>query len=141
MNNPTSAATRAQTELFHARSLGISLTVKDFPVSLAWYTEVLGFTKTRDFVRDGVVTGAALMAGDVEVSINQDDGKKGKDRVLGQGISMRLTTDESIDDVAARVRAAGGTLDSEPADMPWGARIFAITDPSGYKLVVSSPRK
>ena len=141
MNNPTSAATGAQTELFHARSLGISLTVKDFPVSLAWYTEVLGFTKTRDFVRDGVVTGAALMAGDVEVSINQDDGKKGKDRVLGQGISMRLTTDESIDDVAARVRAAGGTLDSEPADMPWGARIFAITDPSGYKLVVSSPRK
>ena len=141
MNNPTSAATRAQTELFHARSLGISLTVKDFPVSLAWYTEVLGFTKTRDFVRDGVVTGAALMAGDVEVSINQDDGKKGKDCVLGQGISMRLTTDESIDDVAASVRAAGGTLDSEPADMPWGARIFAITDPSGYKLVVSSPRK
>ena len=141
MNNPTSAATRAQTELFHARSLGISLTVKDFPVSLAWYTEVLGFTKARDFIRDGVLTGAALAAGDAEISINQDDGKKGKDRVLGQGISMRLTTDESIDDVAARVRAAGGTLDSEPADMPWGARIFALTDPSGYKLVVSSPRK
>jgi len=141
MNNPTSAATRAQTELFHARSLGISLTVKDFPVSLAWYTEVLGFTKTRDFVRDGVVTGAALMAGDVEVSINQDDGKKGKDRVLGQGISMRLTTDESIDDVAARVKKGGGKLEAEPADMPWGARIFVITDPDGYRFVVSSPRK
>ena len=141
MTNPTSSATRAQIEPFHARSLGISLTVKDFPVSLAWYTEVLGFTKMRDFVRDGVVTGAALMAGDAEISLNQDDGKKGKDRVLGQGISMRLTTDQSIDEVAARVKAAGGKIDSEPADMPWGARIFALTDPNGYKLVVSSPRK
>ena len=141
MTNPTSAATGVQTEPFRARSLGISLTVKDFPVSLAWYTEVLGFTKTRDFVRDGVVTGAALMAGDVEVSINQDDGKKGKDRVLGQGFSIRLTTDQNIDEVAARVMDAGGKLDSEPADMPWGARIFTITDPDGYRFVVSSPRR
>jgi len=121
--------------------LGLSLTVKDFPRSLAWYTEVLGFTKARDFVRDGVVTGAALTAGDVEISINQDDGKKGKDRALGQGFSIRLTTEQSIDDVAARVKDAGGNLDSEPADMPWGARIFTITDPDGYRLVVSSPRR
>jgi uncharacterized glyoxalase superfamily protein PhnB len=141
MTNPTSAATRAQPEPFRPRSLGLSLTVKNFPTSLAWYTEVLGFSKLRDFVRDGVVTGAALAAGDVEISINQDDGKKGKDRALGQGFSIRLTTDQSIDDVAARVKEGGGTLESEPADMPWGARIFVITDPDGYKLVVSSPRR
>jgi len=121
--------------------LGLSLTVKDFPRSLAWYTEVLGFTKARDFVREGVVTGAALTAGDVEISINQDDGKKGKDRVLGQGFSIRLTTEQSVDDVAARVKEAGGQLESEPADMPWGARIFVTTDPDGYRLVVSSPRR
>ena len=141
MTNPTSSAISAHAEPFRARSLGLSLTVKDFPRSLAWYTEVLGFTKARDFVRDGVVTGAALTAGDVEISINQDDGKKGKDRALGQGFSIRLTTEQSIDDVAARVKDAGGNLDSEPADMPWGARIFTITDPDGYRLVVSSPRR
>ena len=141
MTNPTSSAISAHAEPFRARSLGLSLTVKDFPRSLAWYTEVLGFTKARDFVREGVVTGAALTAGDVEISINQDDGKKGKDRVLGQGFSIRLTTEQSIDDVAARVKDAGGNLDSEPADMPWGARIFTITDPDGYRLVVSSPRR
>ena len=124
-----------------AQSLGISLTVRDLPRSLAWYTDVLGFSKARDFVRDGVVTGAALTAGDVELSINQDDGTKGKDRALGQGFSMRLVTEQRIDDVAARVKSAGGRLDTEPADMPWGARIFVVVDPDGYRLVVSSPRQ
>ena len=123
------------------KALGLSLTVKDFPKSLKWYTEVLGFTKSRDFVREGVTTGAALAAGEVEISLNQDDGKKGKDRALGQGFSFRITTDQSIDDIAARVKRAGGKLEQEPADMPWGARIFVLSDPDGYRLVVSSPRR
>jgi uncharacterized glyoxalase superfamily protein PhnB len=129
------------TNSFKPTALAVSLTVKDLPASLAWYTNVLGFTKARDFVREGVVTGAALAAGDVEISINQDDGKKGKDRPLGQGFSMRLNTNENIDEVAARVKKAGGSLETEPADMPWGARIFVIVDPNGYRFVVSSPRK
>jgi uncharacterized glyoxalase superfamily protein PhnB len=123
------------------KALGLSLTVRDFPKSLKWYTEVLGFTKSRDFVREGVTTGAALAAGDVEISLNQDDGKKGTDRALGQGFSIRITTDQTVDDVAARVKKAGGRLEQEPADMPWGARIFVLSDPDGYRLVVSSPRR
>lgn len=140
MTNTTSHVDRKQPETLRARALGVSLTVKDLARSLRWYTEIMGFTKARDFERDGKVTGAALVAGDVELSINQDDGKKG-DRVLGQGFSMRLTTTQSIDDVAARVKAAGGKLESEPADMPWGSRIFTVVDPDGYRFVVSSPRK
>jgi uncharacterized glyoxalase superfamily protein PhnB len=129
------------TQTLNASALALSLTVKDFPKSLEWYTKVLGFTKARDFVRDGVVTGAALAAGDVELSLNQDDGKKGKDRPLGQGFSVRITTADSIDAIADRVKRAGGTLEQEPADMPWGARVFVINDPNGYRLVISSPRK
>ena len=140
MTNPTSGTSSAPPEALHVRALGLSLTVKDLPRSIIWYTEVLGFAKMRDFERDGVVRGAALSAGEAEISLSQDDGKKG-DRTLGQGFSVRLTTQQSIDDIAARVKAAGGRLDSEPTDMPWGARIFALTDPDGYKLVVSSPRR
>ena len=140
MTNPSDSPIRAQPESFRARSVGFSLTSKDFPKSLKWYTDVLGFTKTRDYVREGVTIGAAIRAGEVEMSLNQDDGKKGADRVVGQGFSIMFTTVQSIDEVAARVKAAGGTLDSVPADMPWGARIFRITDPDGYKLVISSPR-
>jgi uncharacterized glyoxalase superfamily protein PhnB len=139
MTNPN-LQPRSQPESFRARSLGVSLTAKNFEKSFKWYTEVLGFTLDRYYEREGKVVGAALLAGDVRISLNQDDGKKGTDRIVGQGFSLMFTTAQSVDDVAARVKAAGGTLDSEPADMPWGARIFRITDPDGYKLVVSSER-
>lgn len=132
---------RSQPETFRARSISVSLTAKNFEKSLKWYTEVLGFTLDRHYERDGKVVGAAIKAGDVTISLNQDDGKKGMDRIVGQGFSMMFTTTQSVDDVAARVKAAGGTLDMEPADMPWGARIFTLTDPDGYKLVVTSERK
>ena len=33
-----------------------------------------------------------------------------------------------------------GTLVSEPTDMPWGARVFRVQDPDGYRLAISSER-
>ena len=140
MTTPNSPP-RSQPESFRARAISVSLTAKNFEKSLKWYTDVLGFTLDRKYERDGKVVGAAIKAGDVTISLNQDDGKKGTDRIVGQGFSMMFTTTQSVDDVAARVKAAGGTLDMEPADMPWGARIFTLTDPDGYKLVVTSERK
>jgi predicted enzyme related to lactoylglutathione lyase len=44
-----------------------------------------------------------------------------------------------VDAAAARIKAAGGTLLSEPADCPWGARIFQFNDLDGFKLGVSTP--
>ncbi len=140
MTTPNSPS-RSQPESFRARAISVSLTAKNFEKSLKWYTEVLGFTLDRPYERDGKVVGAAIKAGDVTISLNQDDGKKGTDRIVGQGFSMMFTTTQSVDAVAARVKAAGGTIDMEPADMPWGARIFTLTDPDGYKLVVTSERK
>jgi uncharacterized glyoxalase superfamily protein PhnB len=132
---------RTQPESFRARSLGASLTVKDVNASLAWYTNAIGFVIDQKFEHEGQVRGAALKAGDVRIIINQDDGAKGADRIKGQGFSLQFTTAQDIDQIAKRVRDAGVTLDMEPADMPWGARIFVLRDPDGYKLVVSSERK
>jgi len=42
---------------------------------------------------------------------------------------------------AARIKAAGGLLLSEPEDRPWGARMFQFKDPDGFKLGVSTPLK
>jgi len=141
-NSPISAggSKNAASELFNASMLSVSLTVKDLGKSLTWYTNVLGFTIDRKIERDGKLRAVALKAGNARISINQDDGAKGWTRVKGEGFSLQITTDQNIDEIANRIKKHGGTLDSEPADMPWGARVFRLKDPDGYKLTISSPR-
>ena len=138
MTNPSP---RSQPESFRARELNASLTVREIAKSLAWYCDVLGFTIDQKYEREGKLVTASLKAGDISILLNQDDGKKGSDRVKGEGFSLQFTTAQSVDEIAARIKAAGGTLDSEPADMPWGARVFRIPDPDGFKLVISSVRQ
>ena len=135
---PENDARRADPELLRGRSLSASLTVKDLQKSLAWYCDVVGFSIDRKMEREGKLRAVVLKAGDVQLSINQDDGAKGWDRVKGEGFSLRITTDQSVDEIANRIKKRGGTLDSEPADMPWGARIFRLRDPDGFKLTISS---
>jgi uncharacterized glyoxalase superfamily protein PhnB len=127
------------TTALRAQPLSISLTVKDLDKSLAWYTGMLGFTIERTYDHGGKVGGYALQAGDARIGIGKDDGAKGWDRVKGQGCSIQITTDQRVDDFADRIKAAGGTLLSEPADMPWGYRMFQVLDPDGFKLGVSQP--
>jgi uncharacterized glyoxalase superfamily protein PhnB len=129
----------AAPQVFRGRALEVSLTVKNLQKSLAWYRDVVGFTIDRKIERDGQLRGVALRAGDITLSINQDDGAKGWDRVKGEGFSLRITTDQSVDEIANRIKKLGGTLDSEPADMPWGARVFRLRDLDGFKISISSP--
>jgi uncharacterized glyoxalase superfamily protein PhnB len=118
--------------------LSVSLTVKDLDKSLAWYTDVLGFTIDRRIERDGKLRGVALKAGDVRLSINQDDGAKGWDRIKGEGFSLRISTNQNVDEYANQIKAHGGILDSEPTDMPWGVRLFRLKDLDGFKFSISS---
>ncbi len=127
-------------ELLRGRPLAISLTVKDLQKSLTYYQDTLGFVVERKIEREGKLRSVALKAGDVSISINQDDGAKGWERVKGEGFSLRITTDQNIDEVAESIKKHGGTLDSEPADMPWGSRAFRFRDPDGYRFAISSPR-
>jgi len=126
--------------MFQARTLQASLTVKDLQRSLAWYQDVVGFAVDQKHEREGKLMAVSLKAGDVRLLISQDDGAKGWDRVKGDGFSLQLTTDQNIDEIANLIKKVGGTLDSEPADMPWGARVFRLRDPDGFKLVISSER-
>jgi len=131
-------ATRATPETFRARDLMASLTVRDLEKSAAWYRDVLGFKLEERHEHEGKVVAVSLKAGRVELLLNQDDGAKGWDRTKGEGMSLQFTTMQRVDAVAERIRAAGGTLQTEPADMPWGARMFRVVDPDGFKLVISS---
>lgn len=131
---------RSQPGSFRAGTLSAALTVKDLESSLAWYRDVVGFAVAQRHEREGKLIAVTLGAGAVQILINQDDGAKGLDRQKGQGFSLQFTTAQNIDEIAHRIKARGGTLVSEPADMPWGARVFRLQDPDGFKLVISSAK-
>ncbi|MGZ7078835.1 MAG: VOC family protein [Thermoanaerobaculia bacterium] len=128
------------TQPLRGSNLSASLTVKDLQKSLAWYQDVLGFAVDQKHEREGKLFAVSLKAGDVRLLINQDDGAKGLDRSKGEGFSLQITTDQNVDEIANRIKKSGSTLDTEPTDMPWGARAFRLRDLDGFKLVISSPR-
>ncbi len=135
------SAETTSTASLDGSELAASLTVKNLQSSLDWYQNVLGFAVDEKHERNGKLMAVSLRAGKVRMLLGQDDGAKGWERVKGEGMSLQITTAQSIDDIAARIKAVGGTLDTEPRDMPWGARMLAVRDPDGFKLVVSGERK
>lgn len=129
------------TAALNATTLGCSLTCKQIATSIAFYRDVLGFSVDMTFEYEGKLAGAVISAGSIRIVLNQDDGKLGWDRVKGQGFYLQLNVAAAadVDAAAARIKAAGGTLIDEPADRPWGARMFQFRDPDGFKLGVSFP--
>jgi|SRR5678815_1497441 len=121
----------------HGQSLQASLTVKDLEKSVAWFTGALGFAVSRRIERDGQLRAVAVEAGNVRLLLNKDDGAKGWDRTKGDGMSFQITTDQEVDAIAKRITNYGWALDTEPEDMPWGARAFRVRDPDGFRWVVS----
>jgi len=113
-------------------------TVADVATSIGWYRDILGFVLVEEMRDEGELVGASLKAGDVELFLGQDDWAKGKDRVKGVGFRFYCVTAQDIDQLAADIKARGGELDYEPTDRPWGVRDFAVTDPDGFKISISS---
>lgn len=144
MNNDTSAAPRDPGPAptggsLAAHDLGASLTVSDLASSVAWYRDVFGFTVDREHRRDDRLIAVSLRAGNARILLGQDNGARGSDRTRGEGFSLQLTTAQDIDALANGIKARGGSLESEPADI-WGMRAFRLRDPDGFRFTVSSPR-
>jgi uncharacterized glyoxalase superfamily protein PhnB len=130
----------ASADTLVARSLEASLTVRDLATSVAWYRDVVGFAVDREFRRDEKLMAVALQAGSVELLLVQDDGAKGLDRGKGEGMSLQITTAQGIDELAARIKARGTTLETEPITIG-GKRAFRLRDPDGFRFTISSPRE
>jgi uncharacterized glyoxalase superfamily protein PhnB len=129
-------ATTIDTPL-QAKSIAPSLTVDDLQRSIGFY-EGLGFGVEERWEENGVLLGVMLRAGQATIGLSQDDWKKGRDRPKGIGTRVFIETAQDVDGLAARAKAAGVALDAEPHDTPWGSRAFDVTDPTGFKLTISS---
>jgi catechol 2,3-dioxygenase-like lactoylglutathione lyase family enzyme len=128
----------AATETLRATGISPGLTVNDLEKSLKFYTEGLGFEVHEKHEMEGRVVFYTLKAGVANIGIGQDDWAKGRDRVKGVGMRIWLTTDQDVEAIAARAKAAGITLDSGPEKLEWGPMGFAVTDPDGFKLTISA---
>jgi uncharacterized glyoxalase superfamily protein PhnB len=125
------------TNVLTAKSIVPSLTVDDIHQSITFY-QGLGFSVADRWEDQGALLGVMLQAGVLQIGLSQDDWKKGRDRVKGTGMRVHIETTQNIDELAATAKAAGVTLEKDPYDTPWKTRAFEVTDPSGFKLTISS---
>lgn len=131
---------RRQPETLRLRKLTPSFTASDLQRSMAFYRDVLGFVIGDEWREDGELTGCEIHAGAVTFMLAQDDFKKGRDRPKGVGARIWCHTAQDLDRLATEIKARGGMLDQEPEDMPWGDRIFTLSDPDGFKFTFAQAR-
>ena len=127
---------RRKPETLRLREVSLSLTVSDLARSVEWYRDVLGFTVGEQWEEHGKVLGRQLKAGTVDLMLNQDDFKKGRERRKGDGVRVWFSTAQSVYGLAALVRTRGATIDYGPTETPWGDHAFGLTDPDGYHLTI-----
>ena len=120
-----------------AKTVSSGLTVNDLQQSMSFF-EGLGFGVEERWEDKGVLLGVMMRAGEARIGLSQDDWKKGRDRQKGVGMRVFIETTQNIDQLADRAKAAGIVLDAEPHDTPWGSRAFEVSEPSGFKLTISS---
>jgi uncharacterized glyoxalase superfamily protein PhnB len=122
---------------FALQSVAPGFTANDAAASIAWYCDVLGFTRGERWEYEGEFRGGEVKSGNVTINIGQDDWKLGRFRVKGAGMRIYITTGPGIDAYAKEIQGRGGTLAQEPKD-EWGMRTFSIDDPDGFKLTFMS---
>lgn len=128
----------ATTEDVQISAIVPTLTVDDLQKSIAFY-EALGFAIEDRWEEKGTLLGVMLRAGKTQISLSQDDWKKGRDRKKGIGVRLSIsTTPGNVDEMAKRAKSAGITLKSEPHDTEWKSRAFEVADPTGFLLTVYS---
>jgi uncharacterized glyoxalase superfamily protein PhnB len=131
---------RRQPETLRLRKLTPGFTTTDLQRSITFYRDVLGFVIGDEWRENGTLTGCEIHAGAITFMLNQDDFAKGRDRPKGVGSRIWCHTAQDLDKLAAEIKARGGALDQEPQDMPWGDRVFMITDPDGFKFTFVQAR-
>ncbi len=119
------------------------LCVQDARAAIAWYVEVLGAEVTYDPIEmpDGAI-------GHVELAVDgagwmmseefESHGVAAPDLTRGSSVSLHMSVHD-VDEVAARVSAAGVTLDRGPEDDPPAGRVAVFRDPFGHRWFLNQP--
>jgi predicted enzyme related to lactoylglutathione lyase len=110
------------------------LFVRDVEGSIRFYTEMLGFELEGRMPEDHSkpVEWAMVTSGNASFMFQKPDSPKQAD-----GVMFYLAVDDA-DATIEELRARGANVEG-PVDQFYGYREATVTDPSGYKLVFTSP--
>lgn len=112
----------------------VRLAVRDVEASKLWFQKALGFETVFDIPRTMAhLRGRRYQDVLIVKSDLQDD------VAVGQGVTLSFTWTGSVDEIADRIRAAGGKVLDGPIDRPWNARELVVEDPNGYRFSFSRP--
>ena len=121
-----------------------TLTVADVDVSLAFYSEKLGFKsdlKLQD--DDGKMFLGSVEVGDTVIMFESPDPEDPPDSGRGARSGVRLTIcfpeSHDIDAVYTELRRKDISIACEIGDRFWGNRDFTVRDPDGYHLIIARP--
>ncbi|MGV3520388.1 VOC family protein [Luteitalea sp.] len=116
------------------RTVNLYLMLDDANAEVTFLEAGLGGTVRQiDRTPDGRVTHGEVAIGDSVVMVSQASEKWPATRS-----AIYLWVDD-VDARFAQARAAGGRVESEPADMPYGHRHGGIIDPNGNTWWIASP--
>lgn len=110
----------------------ISLQVRNFSASRAFYTETLGLSVDPRFDAPDFVlfdTNSIPLALS-EAKVNLDELPQ-----PGTGVALWIDCDD-VDELHNRMEAGGATIITSPYDGPFG-RTFVFADPDGYRITVN----
>jgi len=114
--------------------------VRDIEVSLRFYVEGLGFTKTKEWSPEGRIRWCWLEIGDAAVMLQEfwKDGRPAgaPEGPLGQGVSICFMCTDAI--AIYRSAIERGLSASRPF-VSNGLWLTSLTDPDGYRLDFESP--
>jgi predicted enzyme related to lactoylglutathione lyase len=110
----------------------LSLQVRNLSASRTFYTEILGLPvderfDTSDFV---LFDTNSIPFGLSEAKVNLDEAQQ-----PGLGVTLWIDCDH-VDELHARLEAAGATIITTPKDGPFG-RNFVFADPDGYRITAN----
>ncbi len=110
----------------------ISLQVRNFAASRAFYLDVLGFTvdarfDTSDFVLFDTTSIPFALS---QAKVNLDETPQ-----PGLGVALWIDCDQ-VDALHAKWVAAGATIFTPPFDGPFG-RTLVFADPDGYRITAN----
>ena len=110
----------------------ISLQVRDLAASRKFYTEVLGLAVDEHFDTPDFVL---FDTNSIPFGLSQARVNLAEMPQPGLGVTLWIDCD-AVDELHARMQAAGATIVQPPFDSPFG-RAFIMADPDGYRITVN----